>query len=288
MIASKSFLTGILCLLVLNVLAQEGQYIDLPGQEVKLYYEDVGTGKPLVFIPGWTMTTRFFEKQKAHFSKSHRYLAMDPRSQGKSEKTLDKNNYQEHAMDLHEFLNQLDLNEVVLIGWSSGCITLFEYAQRFGSERVDRFVFIDETPKWVGDRDKEWVYGSFEGYRGSLHGLLHTREEDAAGVVNWMLNEKVDSLERAWMVAEMMKTPDHAALSLYVDGLISDHTETIKTLESPGPSVFFLRESWFDRAKTWLDMEAPALKKERITSHAMFWTEAAQFNQLLERYISPF
>lgn len=275
-----------LCLCLVSVgfsVHAQGKFIQLPEQEVKLYYEDTGSGRPLVFIPGWTMTTRFFEKQKAHFSKTHRFISMDPRGQGQSEKTADKHTYEQHARDLHEFLETLNLKDAVLIGWSSGCITLFEYKKQFGNDRTDQFVFIDETPKWIGDIEKEWVYGSFEGYKGSLAGLLRGR--DPASTVDWMLGGKADSQERTWMVEEMLKTPDDVALRLYIDGVISDYTQTVKEINTKVPSVFLLRESWYAEAREWLDKEAPALAKDRISSHAMFWAEPVRFNQILERYL---
>lgn len=276
----------LLCLLLFctGLNAQEGKSIRLEKQEVTLYYEDSGSGKPLVFIPGWTMTSRFFEKQKTHFSKSHRFLAMDPRSQGNSEKTMRNNTYEAHARDLAEFLEKLDLNDVVLVGWSSGCITLFEYAMLFGNDRVEQFIFIDETPKWIGDIENEWVYGAFNNYKSSLKGLLNGR--DPEGVIDWMLADKTNDADRSWMSKEMLKTPDHAALSLYIDGLISDYTQVLRDLDTKKTSVFLLREAWFQEAKEWLDSEAPQLAKDQMSSHAMFWSEPDRFNKLMEKYLS--
>ena len=58
--------------------------------ELTIFYQVSGTGQiPIVFVPGWTMSTKVFEKQLAHFAQSTRYrfYTFDPRGQGKSTKT---------------------------------------------------------------------------------------------------------------------------------------------------------------------------------------------------------
>ena len=50
------------------------------GDGIDLYVEETGEGRPLVFIPGWTMTTEVFAKQVAHFSKAYRFVRFTQRS----------------------------------------------------------------------------------------------------------------------------------------------------------------------------------------------------------------
>ena len=60
-----------------------GDYLEVdPG--VAIYYEDEGEGTPLVLVPGWTFTTKVFDRQFAAFSGRHRVISFDPRSQGRS------------------------------------------------------------------------------------------------------------------------------------------------------------------------------------------------------------
>jgi len=263
----------------------QGDYLQV-REGLSLYYEDTGTGQPLVFIPGWTMTAAFFQKQKAHFQDTHRFISYDPRSQGRSSKVVENNTYAHHASDLRHLLETLDLEDVVLVGWSSGCLTMYAYLQQYGTDRIDRLVFIDEPPKWIGDTTSEWVYGTFEDYKGSLRGLLTTRRQDAYGVVDWMLADPVDAVTRTWMVDEMMKTPSHAALSLYVDGMIADYTDVVQGLGSDVSTLFLMRESWYEAGRRWLNTTAPLAKTERLSSHAMFWENPRTFNELLERFLA--
>ena len=82
-----------------QIASAEGKSVDI-GDWVKLHYEEQGSGQPLVLIPGWTMTTLFFEHQMDHFAKRFRTIAFDPRSHGKSTKTDKGNDYGQHGRDL--------------------------------------------------------------------------------------------------------------------------------------------------------------------------------------------
>ena len=61
--------------------------------DLELYYDEAGAGRPIIFIPGWAGTTEFYDLQMPYFAKSYRALTYDPRSQGRSSKTLENNHY---------------------------------------------------------------------------------------------------------------------------------------------------------------------------------------------------
>ncbi len=265
--------------------AQES-FIKLPNEDLNLFVEDVGNGQPVIFIPGWTMTTEFFKHQKDHYAKEFRYVSYDPRSQGKSTKTENGNTYEVHAQDLHHLITELKLENAILVGWSSGCATIFEYVQQYGTKSLDQLVFIDEPPKWIGDSETEWVYGTFDGYRGSLKNLLNDPEGYAKAVVDWMLETEISKTVEDWMIAETLQTPKYAALSLYIDGLISDYNEIVKSIDGKIPALYMVRDNWYNDASHWLHTHAPNAKTVPITSHAMFWENPEKFNQLLDGFLN--
>lgn len=275
------------CILFISVWIAQGQgkYITVGTDSIKIYVEDVGKGKPIVFIPGWTMTSQFFSKQKNYFKNGYHYISYDPRSHGKSAKTEKRNTYEDHATDLNDLINKLELDDVVLIGWSSGSATIYEYVKKYGSNNIDRVIFIDEPPKWIGDTSKEWVYGSFDEYRESLRDLIKDRLGYAKGTVQWMLQKNGNTKEHNWMVAQMMLTSNNAALSLYIDGLTSDYTEEVKRMDKKIPLLYLVRESWYGQANQWLDKNAPHSKVLPIKSHAIFWEDPENFNEIAETFI---
>jgi pimeloyl-ACP methyl ester carboxylesterase len=100
------------------------------GGGVSIHYASSGQGDtPLVFVPGWTMTTEVFERQFSHFasSKRFRFISYDPRSQGKSTQTTWGSHYEQRGRDLHAFLKAMRLERAVLVGWSNGLYDVLFY-----------------------------------------------------------------------------------------------------------------------------------------------------------------
>lgn len=264
---------------------QHGEFIKIGKDSINIYIEDVGNGKPIVFIPGWTMTSQFFKKQKDFFKNNNRFISYDPRSHGRSTKTESGNTYKNHAQELYSIFEKLKIDDIILVGWSSGCATIYEYIQLFGTANLSHLVFIDEPPKWIGNDSKEWVYGTFENYRGSLKELISKRKAYADDVIEWMLAQPIEESEKRWMLDEVLMTPNGVALSLYIDGLISDYNETAKSLNGQIPMLYMVRESWFTKANNWLGQNVSEAIVVPISSHAVFWEEPKKFNSILESFI---
>lgn len=92
-------------------------YIQCNGAD--LYYEDHGEGNPIVFLHGVMCSLRYFEPQLANLSKEYRPIAVDFRGHGRSEKMELGYTVAQYARDVHSFIEQRDLDEVVVVGWSS-------------------------------------------------------------------------------------------------------------------------------------------------------------------------
>jgi microsomal epoxide hydrolase len=103
---------------------------------IRIHYIDSGTGKPIVFIPGWSMPAWIWQKQIDEFSKRYRVIAVDPRSQGESDKPTYGHLPETRARDYKELIDQLGLKQPVLVGWSMACGELIKYAEQFGSDNI--------------------------------------------------------------------------------------------------------------------------------------------------------
>jgi len=90
----------------------------------------------------------------AHVS-PHHVVALDPRSQGDSDKRSDHNYPERRAQDINELVNHLKLSPVVLVGWSLGVNELLTYAEQFGGSLVRAYVLVDgftsdkQDPKFI-------------------------------------------------------------------------------------------------------------------------------------------
>ena len=108
-----------------------------------LYYEDHGEGRPLVFLHGATAGLRYFEPQLTGLSTEYRTVAFDFRGHGRSAKTELGHTLPQHARDLRAVLETLELDDVVLVGWSMGAIVSWEYVDQFGTDRIRALVDVD-------------------------------------------------------------------------------------------------------------------------------------------------
>ena len=94
-----------------------------PG--VELFYTRTGSGDmTLLLVPGWTMSAEVFQRQLNHYKGSVKVscVSFDPRSHGRSSKPDHGHTYWHHGRDIAAVIDQLDLKNVVLVGWSFGTL----------------------------------------------------------------------------------------------------------------------------------------------------------------------
>src|ERR1700686_5020443 len=89
--------------------------LSVPG--IRIHYLEVGRGRPIVFIPGWTMPAWIWQKQIDEFSKKYRVIAVDPRSQGESDKPTYGHLPETRARDYKELVDHVGLKQPIFVGW---------------------------------------------------------------------------------------------------------------------------------------------------------------------------
>lgn len=121
---------------------------------IELYYEDQGSGQPVVLIHGYPLNGHSWEKQtRALLSQGYRVITYDRRGFGKSSKVHTGYNYDTFAADLKAVLETLDLSDVVLVGFSMGTGELARYVSRYGHERVAKLAFLASLEPYLVERD---------------------------------------------------------------------------------------------------------------------------------------
>ncbi len=129
--------------------------------DLSLHYEQAGRGDiTVLLVPGWTMSTRVFERQLEYFRQSDqiRFVTYDPRAHGLSSKTAGGHHYEQQGRDLHAFIEGLQLDNIVLGGWSFGCLETLAYINQFGAGRLSGFLMLDGPPRACGaDNVNEWI-----------------------------------------------------------------------------------------------------------------------------------
>lgn len=124
------------------------------GQEnstnIDLYYEDHGSGQPVVLIHGYPLDGHSWEKQlPALLETGHRVITYDRRGAGQSSQPTFGYDYDTFAADLNTLLTTLDLHDAVLVGFSMGTGEVARYLGRYGSERIDKVAFLAPVPPFL-------------------------------------------------------------------------------------------------------------------------------------------
>jgi non-heme chloroperoxidase len=250
---------------------------------VTLYYEEHGTGPPVVLVPGWTITTRFWERQIADLARDHHVVTFELRGAGNSGKTPDRHSLTEYAADLDELLSRLDLRGATLVGWAMAVSVSVHYLIRWGTERVARFVWVDHSPRFFLAPD--WPYALFgdltpEQLDETLRQLRHDRPQATRELLSVMF-ERVES----WMLPELLKTPTEVAVTMLANVANDDLRPHLPGLELPVLLVNGARSVVPPAVAEWLEETLPDGRRVLLEAgHAPFWEDATRFNRAVRSF----
>ena len=120
------------------------------GTDVKIYYEDHGTGQPVVLIHGYPLNSDSWERQERELlAAGYRVIRYDRRGFGKSSRPTTGYDYDTFTDDLKALLEKLDLEDIVLVGFSMGTGEVTHYLGKYGSARVRKAVLFGAIPPFV-------------------------------------------------------------------------------------------------------------------------------------------
>ena len=139
------------------------------GNNIDIYYEDHGSGNPIILIHGYPLSGASWEKQLPMLlNAGYRVITYDRRGFGKSSQPTEGYNYDTFAADLQQLITQLKLQDATLVGFSMGGGEIARYFGKYGSKGVSKAVFIGAVPPFLlkTPDNAEGVDGSvFEGIK---------------------------------------------------------------------------------------------------------------------------
>ncbi len=112
-----------------------------------IYYNDWGTGQPIVFSHGWPLSADAFEDQMFFLAaRGYRCIAHDRRGHGRSSQPWIGNDLDTYADDLAALVEKLDLTKAIHVGHSTGGGEVARYIARHGTKRAAKAVLIGAIP----------------------------------------------------------------------------------------------------------------------------------------------
>jgi non-heme chloroperoxidase len=249
---------------------------------VRIHYLEAGSGgRPVVFIPGWTMPAWIWEKQIDQFSKKYHVIAVDPRAQGESDKPPNGYLPETRARDYKELVDHLGLKQAVLVGWSMGCGELMKYAENFGTDNIRGFVLVD---CFLWDKPNPEL---FTGLSQWMNQLQTDRSKHASDFVRSMYRkpQTEDYLKR--VIDASMQVPDDIAVVLIYNMIaVKDFSGGFARINRP---VLFAyqpqTQATADLLKSKLG-DSIRLEKFDGDGHALFVDDPDKFNRVLEEFLT--
>ena len=264
--------------------------------DIELYYEDHGSGKPVVLIHGYPLSGASWEKQvPALLNAGHRVITYDRRGFGSSSKPALGYNYDTFAADLDVVLSTLKLTDVSLVGFSMGTGEITRYIGKYGAKRVRKAVLIGTLGPYLvktADNPEGVVRSVFEGLKAAIKAdrpatlmdfLRNFYNYDVTG--GKLVSERV--LEANWNVATGASAIGTLAC---IDSWIEDFRQdiarnTVPTLILHGDADRILPADASSRRQAKMIRNARFLELKG-GPHGVLWTHAGQINSELVKFLA--
>lgn len=265
--------------------------------DIELYYEDHGSGQPVVLIHGYPLDGSSWEKQTAALLKAgYRVITYDRRGFGKSSKTTAGYDYDTFAADLNTVLTTLDLSDAVLVGFSMGTGEVTRYLGTYGSARVAKAAFLGSLQPFLLKTDDNPEGVPQEVFDGLMEAVTADRYAFFTGFFQNFYNSdqflgtprlSQEVLDAGWrLAANSGATASVAAQPTW----LTDFRADIPKMDVPALILHGTADNILPIEATGrlFAKALPAAELVEIEGapHGLLWTHAAEVNDVLLRFLA--
>lgn len=264
------------------------------GADIDLYYEDRGSGAPVVLVHGWPLNGASWERQSAALlAGGYRVITYDRRGFGYSSKPYEGYDYNTMARDTATLIEALDLRNAALFGFSMGGGEVARYMGRYNDGRVTKCGFISSiapalrkdggNPEGVDPKIFEQIKGAIEADRfDQLQGFLKLFYNQ--GILSHAVSQA--KLDADFVVASQAS---YQATLFCVDAWLEDFREDVKQISVPTLVLHGDHDQILPIDSTGARMPKliPSAKLHVLKDgpHGVLWTHAAEVNTALLEFL---
>lgn len=263
---------------------------------VDLYYEDHGEGQPVVLIHGYPLDGHSWEKQSAALlAAGYRVITYDRRGFGQSSQPTTGYDYDTFAHDLEVVLDTLDLNDVVLVGFSMGTGEVGRYVGTYGSARVAKVAFLaslepfllktDDNPEGVPQEVFDGISAAVKADRYAYFTEFYKNFYNTGENLGTRLSE--EALRNSWNVAA---GSSWFASSAAVPTWLTDFRADIPKIDVPALILHGTADNILpiDATGRRFHKLLPAATYVEIENapHGLLWTHADEVNEALLAFLA--
>jgi microsomal epoxide hydrolase len=225
------------------------------------------------------MPAEIWQQQIRYFGTAYHVVAVDPRSQGDSDRPVEGNYSGRRAQDYKELIEHLGGSPVVLVGWSLGVYEALTYIEMFGSYKLSGLVLVDlnvYTPPTQEERDRRAAM---------FHDFQADRKQFAATFVRNMYHKPQSQEYLDSVTAASLKTPTNSAVAMLAEYAVkNDMRPVLPKIQIPVLAVM----TPVNRSAVELVTAAvPGSQGEVFedAGHCLFVDDADRFNTLLQTFL---
>jgi pimeloyl-ACP methyl ester carboxylesterase len=264
----------------------------------ELYYEDHGSGQPVVLIHGYPLDGNSWERQSRELiSAGYRVITYDRRGFGQSSKVGAGYDYDTFASDLNAVLTTLDLRDVILVGFSMGTGELARYVKNYGHERVAKLAFLASLEPFLvatDDNPTGVPQSVFDGIRETAHA------DRFAWFTNFYqdfynLDENLGSrisqevVTASWNTAtRSAPVAAYAVVSAWIEDFRAD-VEAVRAAGKPSLILHGTKDNILPIDATARPFHEAFPEAEYVeiegAPHGLLWTHAAEVNEALLAFV---
>lgn len=207
-------------------------YLEVEGSSAIYYEHFSGSGMPVVLIHGWAMSARIWDGVvSALLADGHPVVRLDQRCCGRSDKTFADVSIDALGSDIARLVDHLDLDRVVVNGWSLGGAVAVDAVAKFGGTAAGLVLTCGASPRFT--RSDDWEFGGTGADLATNLAALSTMRVDFMhGMSQAVCNVEVSTATIDWMTQIFLETSPRADASLQGLGRI-DQRELMAKIEVP-------------------------------------------------------
>ena len=239
-------------------------------------------GRPtILLVPGWMLPAWIWEHQIAFFSKTHRVVAMDPRSQGNSSKPSEGNHPASRARDIQAVVEKLELAPVVLVGATMAVAEIASYVDQFGTESLAALVLVN------GIAGRDFDAASAPALLQYANAFALDRRAAAERFVRGLFVKAPGEPYIRRLIDATLLTPTNSALALFLGSFTADFRTALPRIDKPTLIIVAAVPAWMS---LYEDLQN-RIRDSRLevlpgAGHALFVEEAPRFNALLADFLA--
>lgn len=268
------------------------------SDNVTLHYIDRGQGQAIVMLPSWTMSAVQYRYQIEALSQKYRTIAVDMRGHGESEFVDYGYKVYRFAKDVHELLEHLSLESVILLGHAMSATVVYCYWDLFGSHRLGKLVLVDKSAATIINSawsiEEKEQYGAILDAQSAIDITNQLAGEEGQkyryNFIHSLFSKTLPKEERDSILEASFRVPNRESAALFYSNAHQDWRDllsriTIPTLLIVGRASLVSVASHEWSHQQIKDSQLVIFEKEEGGNHFSFLENPEKFNRVVDDFI---